>query len=147
MFLVAAGANANSGGGEGLMVLLMVLLFAFYAVVIILTLAALWKVFEKAGQPGWAAIVPFYNVYVLTCQVAKMEIVYFILYFIPCLSIAPAIMVPLKVAEKFRKGVGFGIGLLFLPFIFYPILGFGDAEYARKKKKRFVEEYDEEDDD
>ncbi len=142
MIFAAPAANADSGGGGGVMILFLVV----YAAVIILAIAGMWKVFEKAGQPGWAAIVPFYNAYVLTCEVAKMEIVYFILYFIPCLQIAPAIMVPLKVAEKFRKGAGFGIGLILLPFIFYPILGFGDARYATGKKKRVVEE-DEYDDD
>ena len=46
----------------------------FYLALIVVIIVAMWKVFEKAGQPGWAAIVPFYNMYVLTCEIAKKEI-------------------------------------------------------------------------
>jgi len=100
----------------------------------------MWKVFEKAGQPGWAAIVPIYNGYVLTCEIAKKEILWFILMFIPFVGIIASIMVSLEVARKFGKSDGFGIGLAFLPFIFYPMLAFGDAQYQGRGKRRSRDE-------
>jgi hypothetical protein len=86
----------------------------------------MWKVFQKAGEPGWAVIVPIYN-FVVLLRIAGRPLWWILLYFIPVVSLIPSIMVPIDIAKRFGKGTGFGIGLLFLPFIFYPILGFGDA--------------------
>ena len=110
---------ANEGSPGGLFIPL-----AIMAVVI----AACWKVFIKAGHPGWAAIVPIYNIIVLL-QIANKPIWWIVGLFIPIVNIAVTAMVGLAVAERFGRGPGFGIGLAFLPFIFYPILGFGDASY------------------
>jgi hypothetical protein len=96
--------------------------------VVILMVASLWKVFEKAGHPGWAAIVPFYNIYILT-QIAGRDILWFILCLIPFVNIVASLLISMDVARKFGQSAGFGIGLTFLPFIFYPILGFGSAQY------------------
>jgi hypothetical protein len=101
----------------------------FWLAVFVVIVAGLWKVFEKAGQPGWAAIVPIYNAYVLATQVARKEILWFILLLIPIANIVAAVIISIDVARKFGQGTGFGIGLAFLPFIFYPILGFGSAQY------------------
>lgn len=72
---------------------------AFVAVIV----AGMWKVFTKAGQPGWASIVPIYNVYVLTIEIAKKEILWFILWLIPLVNIVPAILIPIELAKKFGK--------------------------------------------
>jgi hypothetical protein len=88
----------------------------------------LWKTFEKAGKPGWAAIIPFYNGYVLT-EVARKEILWFILTLIPCVQYIALIILCIEVAKNFGKGAGFGVGLALLPFIFFPMLGFGSAQY------------------
>ena len=101
-----------------------------YILVIILCLAGTWKTFLKAGQPGWAAIIPFYNLYVLI-KVAGRPGWWLVLMFIPLVNIVIAIIVDIEVAKAFGKGAGFGIGLLFLPFVFFPILGFGDAAYRQ----------------
>lgn len=114
-----AGILGCLGGGVAFIVGLAIL-----AVVII----GMWKVFEKAGQPGWAAIVPFYNIYVLT-QIAGRDIIWFILALIPIVNIVAAFLISIDVARKFGQGTGFGIGLFLLPFIFYPVLGFGNAQY------------------
>ena len=100
-----------------------------YLAVIVLFIVSLWKVFEKAGQPGWAAIIPIYNGVVI-CQVAGKPGWWVILFFIPIVSIIIWILVCLGVAENFGKGAGFAIGLFFLGIIFFPILAFGDAEWA-----------------
>jgi hypothetical protein len=96
--------------------------------VAILMIAALWKVFTKAGQPGWAAIVPILNTYFL-CKVAGRPGWWVILMLIPFVNFIIWIILCIDVAKSFGKGVGFGIGLLLLPIIFFPILGFGSAQY------------------
>jgi len=100
-----------------------------YLALIVVIVAGFWKVFEKAGEPGWAAIVPIYNVYVLT-KISGLPILWFILCFVPCVSIIPAFYIPIKLGEKFGKDAGYSILLLALfPFVGYPLLGFGDAKY------------------
>lgn len=94
----------------------------------IAVIAGIWKVFTKAGKPGWASIVPFYNIIVLL-QIAGKPAWWFILFLIPFVNFVIAILVSLAVAQKFGKGGGFGVGLALLGFVFYPILGFGDAKY------------------
>jgi hypothetical protein len=89
----------------------------------------MWKVFDKAGKPGWAAIIPFYNQWVLM-EVAGRPGWWFLLLLIPFVSIVIWIIVSLDVATSFGKGVGFGIGLWLLGFVFYLILGFGSATYV-----------------
>jgi hypothetical protein len=99
-----------------------------YLVMIVAAIAGMWKVFEKAGQPGWAAIVPIYNMFVLL-QIVNKPIWWIVLLLIPLVNIAILIMVSIALAEKFGKGGGFAIGMVFLPFVFYPMLGFGDERF------------------
>ncbi|MFI5401637.1 MAG: DUF5684 domain-containing protein [Planctomycetota bacterium] len=100
----------------------------FYLAIIIFVVAGIWKVFTKAGHPGWAAIVPIYNIYVL-CKIAGKPGWWVLLYLIPVVSLVVAIIVMIDLAKAFGKGTGFAIGLVFLGFIFFPILGFGSAQY------------------
>jgi len=93
-----------------------------------LSIAGLWNIFEKAGHPGWAAIIPIYNMYIIT-KIAGKEWWWLLLLLIPIVNIVIAIILYIAVSEKFGKGAGFAVGLVFLPFIFALILGFGDAEY------------------
>lgn len=112
----------------------MIGLFIFLVEIAILVaiIAGFWKVFVKAGKPGWAAIIPIYNAIVLL-QIAGKPIWWIILFFIPIVNIVMAVLVGIAVAKQFGKGEGFGIGLGLLGFIFYPILGFGDAQYQGSK--------------
>ncbi|HEX4607263.1 MAG TPA: DUF5684 domain-containing protein [Urbifossiella sp.] len=117
-----------------------ILIFLFMMMFVVAILAAMWKVFEKAGQPGWAAIVPIYNNYVLTCEIAKKEILWFILMFVPFISIVAYFIVCIEVAKKFGKDAGYGIGLAILPFVFFPMLAFTDAKYQGGGRRR--DDYD-----
>ena len=92
-------------------------------------LASLWKLFTKAGKPGWATLVPIYNVIVLL-QIAGRPMWWFILLLIPFVNFFVALALMVDIAKSFGRGMGFGLGLMFLGFVFYPILGFGEAEYA-----------------
>lgn len=91
-------------------------------------IGGVWEVFEKAGQPGWMCIVPIANVFVLH-EIAGVSKWMIPLWFIPLISLIPAIIVFMGVARNFGQSALFGLGLAFLPFIFYPLLGFGDYEY------------------
>ena len=115
-----ASSASVSGGLFGLVVAL---------AVIIVMIASMRKVFEKAGQPGWAAIVPIYNLVVLLKIIGK-PVGWIILFAIPLVNFVIAIMITIGLAKSFGKSTGFGLGLLFLGLIFYPILGFGSAQYV-----------------
>lgn len=98
-------------------------------VVGVVNIIGMWKMFSKAGKPGWAAIVPFYNMYCLF-DIAWGNGWLFLLTCIPCVGFIFQIIMYFKLAPAFGKGVGFAFGLLFLQPIFCLILGFGDAEYV-----------------
>ena len=94
----------------------------------LLLIVAMWKVFTKAGQPGWASIIPIYNLYVW-CKIVGRPGWWIILLFIPLVNFIIAIILSIDLAKSFGKGAGFGIGLALLGIIFVPILGFGSAQY------------------
>jgi hypothetical protein len=101
-----------------------------FAVFVLPVVAGLWKMFEKAGRPGWESLVPIYNGYVLTVEICKLDMLMFILQFVPVANIYSALMVSLELAKRFGKEQGFGIGIFLLPMIFVPLLGFSkDAVY------------------
>lgn len=102
------------------------------AVICILALIAMWKIFSKAGQGGWKVLIPIYNVYTL-CKIADGNGWKFLLLLIPIVNVVYAIMLDFRLAKSFGKGIGFGFGLLFLPTIFTLILGFGSASYVGPK--------------
>jgi len=102
--------------------------FIIYLAIVVLEIAALWMVFTKAGKPGWAAIVPFYNTWTM-CEVAKRPGWWLVLFFIPFVNIVVWFIVAIDLAKAFGKTTGYGVGLALLSFIFLPILGFGAAQY------------------
>jgi Family of unknown function (DUF5684) len=96
--------------------------------IIVVMIVGMWKVFVKAGKPGWASIIPIYNLYVLT-EIAGRPILWFILLLIPCVNIVAHIVISIDIAKNFGKDTIYAIGLILFPFIFWPLLGFGDAQY------------------
>ena len=100
-----------------------------YLAIIVLIIAAQWKIYVKAGKPGWACIIPIYNIIVLLEIVGKPWW-WLILLLIPFVNIIFAIWMVNLLSKSFGKDVGFTIGLLLLGIVFYPILGFGDAKYV-----------------
>ena len=100
----------------------------FIGVVVAIMIAAMWKVFEKAGKPGWAAIIPIYN-YMILLEIVGKPWWWLLLMIIPLVNIVFAIIMYVELAKSFGKGAGFAVGLIFLGIIFFPILGFGDARY------------------
>ena len=107
------------------MISLFVILYLAFIVFIV---AIIWKTFEKAGHPGWSAIIPVYNFYIMTL-IAKKPSWWIALLFIPIVNVVIMVLLSIDIAKSFGKDTGFGIGLALLGFIFWPILGFGDAVY------------------
>jgi len=114
----------SSGSGSGAIIGVLIAL-----AIGLLIVASVWKVFVKAGQPGWASIVPIYNIIVLLTIVGK-PLWWIILFMIPLANIYAAFVVSIGLAKSFGKSTGFGLGLLFLGIFFFPILGFGTARYV-----------------
>ena len=92
----------------------------------------MWKIFKKAGKPGWASIIPIYNAVVMF-QICGMNPWLLLLAIIPFVNFVTApilsIIMNVNLAKKFGKGGGFAVGLIFLNFIFTLILAFGESEY------------------
>jgi len=116
---------ASGAGMGGVSVIGMIIGLAFSILMIIAT----WKVFVKAGRPGWAVLIPIYNTYVFL-KIAGKPGWWLIWFFIPLLNLVFGIIATVAFAQSFGKGAGFAVGLIFLPIIFIPILAFGEAQYA-----------------
>lgn len=104
--------------------------FLVFLLIFVIVAAGMWKMFEKAGEPGWAALVPIYNLVVLV-KIAGKEAWWVVLMLLPCVNFVAAVMICIDIARKFGKDTLYGVGLAFLPFIFFPMLGFGAAQYNR----------------
>lgn len=111
---------AQAGGGAMALVQLALM---------VLLVVSFWKIFTKAGKPGWAAIVPIYNI-VVYLQVVNRPIWWIILLLIPIVNIVIAIILTNDLAKSFNKGIGWTIGLLLLGVVFYPMLAFGSDPYV-----------------
>jgi hypothetical protein len=100
-----------------------------YFAIVVLMIVSMWKIFEKAGEPGWASIIPIYNLIVLLKIVGKPWW-WLLLLIIPIVNIIFLIWVYNLLSKSFGQGVGFTLGLIFLGIIFFPMLAFGDYKYV-----------------
>ena len=111
-----------------------------YLAILVVFIAGMWKTFEKAGKPGWAAIIPIYNIYIMIEIVGKPAI-WLLFCLIPCVNIVFVVWLYNLISKSFGKEEGFTVGLCLLGFIFWPILGFGNAKYlgpsAAEAQNRF----------
>lgn len=111
--------NSDAGG---------IIVLLFYIAILVVVIVGMWKTFVKAGEPGWAVLIPIYNTYVM-CKIAGRPWWWLLLMLIPFVSIIIFAIVAIDLAKSFGKGIGFGIGLWLLSPIFFCILGFGSAQY------------------
>lgn len=102
-------------------------------IVAALYIISLWIVFQKANKPGWAAIIPIYNL-IVYLEVVNKPWWWIFLMLIPVVNVVIFVIITHQLSLSFGKGAGFTLGLIFLPFIFYPILAFGDAKYQAINK-------------
>lgn len=121
----------EEGSGPGILGGIMGLgLLVVWCAVVLVIIAAMWVTFTKAGEPGWACLVPIYNMVVM-CKIAGKPWWWILLMIIPFVNFVIIIMLFIAFAKNFGKGAGFGIGLAFLGFIFFPMLAWGDAKFQR----------------
>jgi hypothetical protein len=113
----------------GLGIGLIFLFLLYFLVIVFLIIIPMWKIFSKAGKPGWAAIIPIYNIIVLL-EIVGRPLWWIILYLVPCVNIVIMIMIYIDLAKSFGKDTGYGIGIFILPIIFLPMLGYGSAQYV-----------------
>ena len=123
--------ESSSGGAAGGLVGLVL-----YIGFIVLILASMWKIFAKMTQPGWYGLIPIFNYCVIAKQSGK-DWWWGLLPLLPCIGIIFLIILLNELSKLFGKGVGYTIGLIFLPFIFLPVLAFGSAEYQGPQGKAF----------
>jgi len=108
------------------------LVWLAFAIVIIV---AMWRIYTKAGKPGWAAIVPIYNLYVLT-QIVGRPGWWVLLMLIPFVNIVVAFILAVDLAKSFGKDGAFGIlALAIFSIVGYPILAFSKATYVGPSAK------------
>jgi len=105
-----------------------IFLYLFYFALLAFIIYCMWKIFVKAGKPGWAALVPVYNI-LIELEITRLPWWFVFLMFITPANLVIAIFILFSMAKVFGKSTAFGFGLLFLSFIFIPILAFGDAKY------------------
>ena len=126
MTLLAQASSSSSGGAAGGIGFLIILIV--YLAIVVVCIAGMWKMYVKAGQPGWGCIIPIYDAY-LICKIVGRPWWWVILLCIPFVGAIFGIILMNDLSRSFGRGIGTTLGLLFLGFIFFPILGFGSAQY------------------
>lgn len=99
-----------------------------FVVMLFLVIIPMWKLFVKANKPGWASIIPIYNTIVMI-QIAGRPVWWIILFFIPIVNFVILIIITENFVRAFGKNAGFVVGVIFLPMIFIPLLGYSDVKY------------------
>lgn len=115
-----------------------------YAVLFsIIGVISMWRIYKKAGQPGWAAIIPFYNI-IVWLKIISKPAWWLILFFIPFVNIVISIWMINLLAKRFERKIGFTFGLIFLSVFFYPLLAFKDYKYIGNidPQSNFVNDYE-----
>jgi hypothetical protein len=102
--------------------------------VAVVSIASMWRIFTKAGKPGWASIIPIYNAIVIL-QIIGRPIWFILFAFIPLANLILAVVICLDLARSFGKSALFGVGIMLLSIIFLPMLAFGDARYLGPANK------------
>ncbi|KQS41305.1 DUF5684 domain-containing protein [Pedobacter sp. Leaf194] len=118
----------QSAAGSGALAAFIGAYFFFILIVWVISVAGMWKTFEKAGKPGWAAIIPIYNI-IIMLEIVGKPMIWILWLLLPCTNIVFGVWLLNLMSKSYGKSEGFTLGLLFLSFIFWPILGFGDARY------------------
>jgi|SRR6185312_2930456 len=117
----------SSGSIQAVLAILGAILIPLIVMAVI-TLVGKWKIYEKAGKPGWAALIPVYT-WIVMLEIVGKPIWWVFLFFIPCVNIVFMIWTINLLSKSFGQSEGFTVGLILLGFVFYPILGFGSYQY------------------
>jgi len=120
------------------MAAILLIFVLLYLALIVLIIASHWKIFTKAGKPGWACLIPIYSAIVLL-EIIKKPTWWIFMLLIPFVNIYYAIVMMNELSKSFGKSSGFTVGLIFLPFVFLPMLAFGDAKYIYNQTEEINE--------
>ncbi|WP_291720521.1 DUF5684 domain-containing protein [Bernardetia sp.] len=107
----------------------LIVMFLYYVVPFL----CLWKVFDKAGKTPWLALIPIIN-FIIVLEIIEKPKQWIIFLFFPIVNYVFHFIVYIQLAKKFQKNAGFGVGMTLLPFVFLPILAFGDAQLEGRKE-------------
>jgi hypothetical protein len=119
-----------AGGGSSLLGAMFGLVFGLIALVVgLIMVASVWKIFTKAGEAGWMAIIPILNLIILL-KIVRKPVWWIVLFFVPFVNVIVHILLAVELAKAYGQGIGFAAGLVILPFIFYPLLAFGPSTYS-----------------
>lgn len=121
-------AVAEEEGFVPILIFLALLFVSFFYLALPMLIAGQWRTFEKGGKPGWACLVPIYNL-ICMIEIGKSPTWWIILMFVPFINIVFAVLLLNALVKSFDKDGGWTVGIIFLPFIFYPMLAWGDAHY------------------
>ena len=113
----------------GAIIGMIAVLLVFALALAVFIIVCQWKLYSKAGKPGWACLVPIYQ-WVVLLEIVKKPIWWIILMIIPIVNVVILIIIMIELAKAFGKEGGFAVGLILLPIVFFPILAFGDAQYV-----------------
>jgi len=119
--------DPSAGAIAGMVAIITAMLIPILIIAVI-TVIGKWKVYEKAGKPGWAALIPVYT-WIVMLEIVGKPIWWIFLFFIPCVNIIFMIWTVNLLSKSYGQTEGFTVGLILLAFIFYPILGFGNYQY------------------
>ena len=136
---MAGAMDSGMGGGEfaiaGIIgVIFIILGIAIAVAALVLLIVSWWKIYTKAGRPGWSNLIPVYG-WVEFFNVAWRNGAYFLFMLIPGVNVLVAILTVQKLSESYGHGIGFTLGLFFFPLIFIPILGLGKSQHIRYQNK------------
>lgn len=120
--LTMAASTPGSGAAGAIVGLIYLAVLAFF-------LVAMWRLYSKAGQPGWTGIIPIVNTFYLL-KIVGRPFWWFFVFLIPFIGWIWAIIAMHGLSRSFGHGGWFTVGLIFLPFIFFPILAFGSSRYS-----------------
>jgi hypothetical protein len=120
--------DSSSAASVGVVMALLGMMFIPILIMAVIQAVGKWKIYEKAGKPGWAALIPIYST-IVTLEIIGKPIWWIFLIIFPCTSFIFFIWSTNLLSKSYGQSEGFTIGLLLLPFIFYPILGFGNYQY------------------
>jgi Family of unknown function (DUF5684) len=126
--VVISPGDSSSPSDSGSAIVPIVFIGAMFLASFIL-IAGYWRLFTKAGKPGWAILIPIYNAIVMQ-QISGKPLWWILLYFVPIVNIVIAVICLFALAENFGKGKGYALGMLFLPWVFVPMLAFSDAQFV-----------------
>ena len=125
------GSSASNSSNPVAAIIVLIIALA----ITVFYIAVVWRVYTKAGKPGWAAIIPIYNTLVLL-QIVGRPWWWIFLYLIPLVNIVIGIIVYNDLSKSFGHGGWFTVGLVVLPLIFWPILAFDESRYVGPAVRR-----------